>query len=94
MGEHVAWRPEFDKHVLAASQSNYRLAHDGAIEDRDYLTALCHLHTAATRINHYCDNFRVAGDDGAEYWLEHFLWWCDAVIHLDSYFGFKTGAKQ
>ena len=89
MGQHIAWRPLFDKHTLAASQSNYRLAHEGALEDKDYVAALCHLHTAATKINDYCDRALVAGDDAAAYWLEHFLWWCDGVIHLDTFFGFK-----
>ena len=85
MGKHIGWRPDFDRHPLAAAQSNYRVAFEGALEDKDFFTAMCHLYVAASKINIFCDNNRVAEDAGAQYWLENWLWWCDGVVHLNTY---------
>lgn len=86
MGRHHAWRVEFNAHPLAATLDNYTACLDVELTQPkpDYLSVLMWVLTMAQKINAFCDSERVVGNDGAEYWLERFLWRCDCVLQWDS----------
>ena len=81
MGQFHAWRPEFNAHSLAAAMDNYTACIDGAADD--YPAIMGYLLAQARRINAVCDAQRIVGDAAGEYWLERFLWRCDAVANVD-----------
>lgn len=83
MGKPVPWRPAFDAHPLAAPVDNHLRCLEAAIEDGDFLAALGYIDHMADHINAYADAHRCVGDDAAQYWLERFLWHCDAVAQID-----------
>lgn len=90
MGKYLGWRPEYDKHPLAASMDNYTVMIDielketcpnpdleyslKAINTTNWLFIFCCFHDMAKKINNYCDTHKISEDMAAEYWLERFLW--------------------
>jgi hypothetical protein len=92
MGKHHGWQPEFNLHPLAARISNswWLITGDDGHRidcDVDGFYAIHVLLQTATKINSYCDQHKIAGDDAAEYWLESFLWFADAVFSINVYQG-------
>jgi hypothetical protein len=75
MGKYHNWQPCYDTHYLASCLSNYAEVIEGAMLDteRDWQFILHWYYLMCTRINTFCDNNKVAGDEAAEYWLEWFV---------------------
>ena len=86
MGRYSGWRPEYDHHHLAACMDNYTAVLDAELGSESpvcYLVAFGCIEKMARRINAYCDGHKVVGDAAAQYWIERFLWRCDAVCQWD-----------
>lgn len=93
MGKYHAYKPCYDKHPLAASICNHLDAlSEELVGDRDVLEMYRLVFYMALAINKFCDNNKVAGNAGAEYWLEVFyLQYNNLIIdnHKDSLYVFE-----
>ena len=86
MGRPHGWVVNFDSHPIAASMDNHTACIDVELENKDepdYLSILQWILLMARKINNYCENNRVAGDNAAEYWMERFLWRSECVCKWD-----------
>lgn len=87
MGKYSSWRPEYDRHLLAACIDNRTTVIDAELDGENnhvcFLLILWELLAMARKINAYCDTSKVVGDAAAQYWLERFLWRCDIICQLD-----------
>ena len=81
MGKHSGWLPEYNTHKLAACIDNYSVCIDIELEqpDPDFFEILCWIHCMAKAVNVYCDEYKVVGDQAAQYWLHRFLEKCNVV---------------
>lgn len=80
MGRPHSFSPDFNSHRLSACIANYSVAIDVEVkksEDRkektDWLAILIWIHKMAERVNKFCDQNKIAGDQAAEYWLRQFF---------------------
>ncbi len=85
MGKHIGWQPEFNSHPLAASIDNHTACIDVELNEPqpDYLAVLYWILNMARTINRYCDNNKIEGDKGAQYWLERFVWVRNTVADME-----------
>lgn len=95
MGAFHAWAPEFDSHPLAACMDNYTTCIDVERAERapNWEAILHWTLTMARKVNGFCDGHKVVGDVAAQYWLERFLWRCDAICQWD-YLHEVSGGRQ